>query len=239
MVYFPHSIFFDSSSWELNSGEECKWARHLHQKFTSINLKVQHQNILVSYRKKSESCWQTQESRRGHGNRGYHRLLQATGQRVTDTISDTWQRIFLWCQQELRQVPKWGSLGQQIPVQSSTELNTLIHAQASHASTHQLLGETWREARVNLGREKCSCQRRSCCSCTGARGKFFFAPTHWLGFCCRTCLLANSRGNYVYHVLGNDNYPQKYKAFLKPTLCREEAPLTCTAIWIQTFLLPA
>lgn len=92
MICFPHSFFFDSFSWELNSCEKCRWARRLHQKFTYINSKVEHQNILVSYSKgkNSEHCWQTQESRTGHGDWGYHRLLQATGQTVTDAINDTW-----------------------------------------------------------------------------------------------------------------------------------------------------
>lgn len=70
----------DSFPWELNSCEKCKWPRHLHKKFTYNSSKVQDQNILVSYNKgkKSEHCWQAQESRRGHGNWGCHRLLQAT-----------------------------------------------------------------------------------------------------------------------------------------------------------------
>lgn len=154
MMCCARSIFFDSFSWELNSCEKCKWLRNLHQKFTYNDSKVHHQNILVSYSKgkKSEHCWQTQGSRRGHGNWWYHKLLQATGQTVTDTVSDTWQQICLWWQQELRQVPKCRSLRQQIPVQSSTELNTLAHVQTSHASTPPATGRDMGRCQAKFGK---------------------------------------------------------------------------------------
>lgn len=151
-MYFPKNIFFDSFSWELNLCEKCKWARHLHQKFTYNDSKVQY---FVSYSKgkRSEDCLQTQESRRGHGNWGYHRLLQATGKTVTDTVSDTWQKIILWWQQELRQVPKCSrSLGQQIPVQSSPKLNTHLYVQTSHVSTPPATGGDMERDQDNLGR---------------------------------------------------------------------------------------